>query len=97
MGTLSARLTSRKLWLTVLSSFLVAFGDQFGIALDQEQIMALAAMVVAYVTGESVIDRQRAKAEVDAGVERLKADANKLIAALIKKLQELESASAEAE
>ena len=65
------KIKSRKLWITVLAGALVAFGEQFGIDLDPEQLIAIAGMVLAYVGSQAVVDRGKVVAEVKASVPEL--------------------------
>ena len=51
------KLKSRKLWMTVFGSAVVAFGEQFGIELDTEQIIAISGMILAYLGTQGVIDK----------------------------------------
>jgi len=83
------RLVSRKLWVTIISGILVTLGQQFGLELDGEQLISLGLMVAAYVGGQAVVDQAKVKAEVAAGVDQLKLEANTIIAALTAKLQEV--------
>ena len=65
------KIRSRKLWITVLAGALVAFGGQFGIDLDSEQLIAIGGMVLAYVGSQAVVDRGKVVAEVKASVPEL--------------------------
>ncbi len=59
------------MWITVLAGALVAFGEQFGIDLDTEQLAAIGGMVLAYVGSQAVVDRGKVVAEVKASVPEL--------------------------
>ena len=67
------RLKSRKLWVTVAAGALVAFGEQFGVDLDSEQLIAIGSMVLAYIGSQAVVDRGKVVAEVKASVPELMA------------------------
>lgn len=86
------RLKSRKFILTVVSSALVALAQAFDVQVDPEQLYSLVGLVGAYVLGESAVDRARVNAEIAAGVDRLKLEANTIITALNQKLEELQAA-----
>ncbi len=58
------RLKSRKLWVTIAAGALVAFGEQFGIVLDDATVLSLVGLVAAYVGGQAVVDRGQVVAEV---------------------------------
>jgi hypothetical protein len=85
------RLASRKLWLTIIGGAIVTLGQEFGIDLDVEQIIALGGIIAAYVTGEAMVDKQRVQAEVAAGVEKLKSEATSIISALVNKAEEVKA------
>lgn len=85
------QLKSRKLWITIIAGAAVTFAQKFGIELDTDQLISLGLMVAAYVGGQSVVDKQKVKSEIEAGADQLKADANSIIAGLIQKLKELEA------
>jgi uncharacterized membrane protein (DUF441 family) len=88
------QLKSRKLWVTIVSGILVTLGQQFGLELDGEQLISLGLMVAAYIGGQAAVDHAKVKAEVAAGVDQLKLEANTIIAALTAKLQEVSVAPA---
>lgn len=50
--------------MTIVAGVLVTLGSKFGIELDPEQLISLGAMVVAYVTGQAVVDKNKIAAEV---------------------------------
>jgi uncharacterized membrane protein (DUF441 family) len=60
------RLKSRKLWVTVFSSALVALVKGLGIEVSDEQIASVTAIVVAYVASQGYVDSKAAKAEAPA-------------------------------
>jgi len=90
-----SRLASRKLWVTAIAGVLVTIGQEFGVELDPEQLISLGLMVAAYVGGQAVVDKAKVQAEVAAGVEQLKQEANAIIAALSQKLGEVSVAVAQ--
>ena len=92
MQTLLQRLTSRKFLVSVIAGLLVTFGENFGLALDPEQIAGLVGIVAAFVTGETAIDRKRLEALGNA--ELLKA--NTYISSLVKKLESIQAEQADA-
>lgn len=53
-----AQLKSRKFWISVVASLVIAFAPQVGVDISQEQAIAIAGIVVAYVGSEAMIDRQ---------------------------------------
>ena len=55
------KLKSRKLWVSVIAAVLVAVGDELGLPIEEETLLAFAAIIVAYVTGQSIVDGQKAK------------------------------------
>jgi uncharacterized membrane protein (DUF441 family) len=80
------RLKSRKFWLTVLAGAIVAFGQQFGIELDAEQIISLSGLIAAYVGGQALVDKNKVQAEVQSKVANL----SQYIATLHDMLQEIQ-------
>jgi hypothetical protein len=67
----------------------VTLGQQFGLELDGEQLISLGLVVATYIGGQAAVDHAKVKAEVAAGVDQLKLEANTIIAALTAKLQEV--------
>ena len=65
------RLASRKLWVTILATVLVSLAEAIGIELEQESIIAIAGMVIAYVTGQAIVDRGKVVAEIQARIPGL--------------------------
>ncbi len=59
------KLKSRKLWVSVVAAILVVIGDELGLPIEEETLVAFAAIVVAYVTGQAIVDRQKAKTSTD--------------------------------
>jgi|TARA_Y100001947_G_C10186915_1_gene239001 uncharacterized membrane protein len=47
-------LTSRRFWVSAVGLVAVVAHDQFGVELNEEQLLALATVVVAWVIGDSV-------------------------------------------
>ena len=54
------RLKSRKLWITVITAAIIAFGDEFGIELDMEELIALGGIVLAYLGVQGTADVKEA-------------------------------------
>ena len=67
------KLKSRKLWVSIIAAILVVVGDEFGLPIEEEALIAFAAIVVAYVTGQAVIDRQKAKTSTDRAAPLIRA------------------------
>ncbi len=65
------KLKSRKFWITIVAAAMVAFADQFGIALDQETLIGFGSIVASYLIGQSVVDKQKVQAEVAGQVANL--------------------------
>jgi len=86
-----SKLASRKLFVTIITGVLVIFGEKFGVELDPIELAALAGTVVAYITGQAVVDKNEAKAKVDAGVATVVANANAIIASLNAELEDLKA------
>ncbi len=59
------KLKSRKLWVSVIAAALVVISETLDLPIEEESLLAFAAIVVAYVTGQAVIDRQKAKTSTD--------------------------------
>ena len=72
------RLKSRKLWVTIVAGALVTIGDEFGIELDTASLISLGLMVVAYVGGQSIVDRGKVVAEVQGKLPQMIAALNTL-------------------
>ncbi len=72
------RLKSRKLWVTIAAGVLVTLGQQFGIELDTASLISLGLMVVAYVGGQSIVDRGKVVAEVQSKLPQMIAALNAL-------------------
>ena len=85
------RLKSRKFILTTISAILVTLAQAFDVQIDPEQLYSLVGLVGAYVLGEAAVDRARVNAEITAGVDRLKLEANAIIAALNQKLEDIQA------
>jgi uncharacterized membrane protein (DUF441 family) len=84
------RLSSRKLWIAVGGAAIVALAEQFGVELDPEQVITFGSIIVAYITGQAIVDKNKVQAEVDASVAGLKLEANAIISALNARLQEFQ-------
>ena len=54
------RLKSRKLWITVIVSAIIAFGEEFGLDLDREELIALGGIVLAYLGVQGTADVKEA-------------------------------------
>jgi uncharacterized membrane protein len=76
------KIKSRKLWITVIAGALVAFGGQFGIDLDTEQLVAIGGMVLTYLGTQGMVDRGKVVAEVKASVPELMATLKSTLEAL---------------
>lgn len=50
---------SRKFWLAVVAAGLVIFNDGLGLNLPKEEFMTVAAVVIAWILGESYIDANK--------------------------------------
>jgi uncharacterized membrane protein len=57
------KLKSRKLWVSVVAAVLVVIGDELGLPIEEETLIAFAAIVVTYVTGQAIVDKQKASRE----------------------------------
>lgn len=53
------KLTSRKFWMAVVSALLMVAKDGLGLELPSETIIALAAVAISYILGESYVDAHR--------------------------------------
>ena len=73
------KLKSRKLWVTILATALVSLAEAIGIELEQESIVAIAGMVIAYVTGQAIVDRGKVVAEIQARIPGLVGNLNNLL------------------
>jgi hypothetical protein len=78
---------SRKFLVSVAGFAIVALNEKFGLSLDPEAVIGLVSIVVAYVTGQAVVDKNKVKAEAEAGLVELKLQANQIITALTAKLE----------
>ncbi len=58
--TFKQKITSRKFWLPVVTGFLFLFDS----SLDPEQVAGIAAIVAAFVAGESYVDVQAMKGNI---------------------------------
>ncbi len=65
------RLKSRKLWVTIGAGAVVVLAKQYGIELDEGSLIAIATMVIGYVTGQAIVDRGKVVAEVQGKVPAL--------------------------
>ena len=59
------KLKSRKFWVAVIAGAIVVGANELGFDLEQESVIAFTAIVIAYLTGQSFIDRQKAKTSTD--------------------------------
>jgi hypothetical protein len=91
---------SRKFLVSVAGFAIVALNEKFGLSLDPEAVIGLVSIVVAYVTGQAVVDKNKvnaeAKALADAGVAQLKTEANAIISALTAKLEAIQGEAPDA-
>lgn len=55
------KMKSRKFWMAVVTGILIVLNDGLNIGIDQETVLAFAAIVVGYIFGESAVDAVRAK------------------------------------
>jgi len=69
MGTFWQRIKSRKFLIAVAGIVIFILSQFFGVDFDMEATIALAGTIIAYITGEALVDNGRAKAEVAAQVE----------------------------
>ncbi len=76
------RLKSRKLWVTIIAAALVTLGDQFGIVLETESLIAVATMVIAYITGQAVVDKNKVAAEVQSQIPAMMSSLETALAAV---------------
>jgi len=58
------RLKSRKLWVTVGTIVSVIAAEGFGVNIDPQAIVGLAGIVIAYVAGQSWVDKNATTAAV---------------------------------
>lgn len=58
--TLPERLRSRKLWVTVIVSALVAFTDQLGFTIPPEKLKLLVELAFGYLIGQGGVDIAKA-------------------------------------
>ena len=54
------RIKSRKLWITVLTAALIAFGEEIGLNLDERDMMYLVGLVLGYLGIQGVADVKKA-------------------------------------
>ena len=62
---MASRLTSRKLWVTLIHAAVVALNEILGLGLDAESILSLTAGAVAYVASQGFVDTMEKKHEGD--------------------------------
>jgi hypothetical protein len=88
---------SRKFLVSVIGAAVIALNEKFGLSLDPEAVFTLGSIIVAYVTGQAVVDKNKlnaeAKAMADAGMVQLKTEANAIISALTAKLEAIQGQS----
>lgn len=91
---------SRKFLVSVVGFAVLALNEKFGLSLDPEAVFALGSIIVAYVTGQAVVDKNKvnaeAKAVAEAGMVELKAQANAIISALTAKLEAIQAEAPDA-
>tara|TARA_Y100000310_G_scaffold344733_1_gene459132 strand:- start:48 stop:311 length:264 start_codon:yes stop_codon:yes gene_type:complete len=73
MDQIIEKLSSRKLWATVLGCLVITLGPTFG--LSEDAAVKLAAMVSAYVVGQGIADAGARRVNIEA---QTRADAAKL-------------------
>ena len=76
------KLKSRKLWITILATALMVLAKKAGIDLEQEMLLAIAGMVIAYVTGQAIVDRGKVVAEIQARIPAMTGAFEKLLTAI---------------
>ncbi len=59
------KLKSRKFWIAIIAGGIVVGASELGFDLEQETVVAFTAIVIAYLTGQSIVDRQKAKTSTD--------------------------------
>ncbi len=59
------KLKSRKFWIAIIAGAIVVGASELGFDLEQETVVAFTAIVIAYLTGQSIVDRQKAKTSTD--------------------------------
>ncbi len=59
------KLKSRKFWVAIIAGAIVVGAGELGFDLEQESVVAFTAIVIAYLTGQSFVDRQKAKTSTD--------------------------------
>ncbi len=59
------KLKSRKFWVAIIAGAIVVGASELGFDLEQESVVAFTAIVIAYLTGQSIVDRQKAKTSTD--------------------------------
>ena len=64
MGTMKDAFTSKKFLATVIGALVVALGSALG--LSEDQSTKVAAMICAYIVGQSVADVGKEKAKIEA-------------------------------
>jgi len=50
-----------KFWLAVISAVSIIAVKGFGINLDTEEIISIASVILGYIFGQSIVDRESAK------------------------------------
>jgi hypothetical protein len=81
---------SRKFIVSVVGAAVIALNEKLGLSLDPEVVIAFGSIIIAYVTGQAVVDKNKVQAEVAASVSQLKTEANAIISALTAKLESLQ-------
>jgi hypothetical protein len=81
---------SRKFIVSVVGAAVIALNEKLGLNLDPEVVIAFGSIVIAYVTGQAVVDKNKVQAEVAASVSQLKTEANAIISALTARLESLQ-------
>jgi len=99
MTPLWGRLKSRKFLIAIAGVLIFVLSQFFGADFDIEATLALAGTIIAYITGEALVDNGRAKAEIAAEVEFWRGQRSSLedqFFALKKKYEALTGEEAEA-
>ncbi len=58
---MGARLRSRKFWLAVITPLVIIVTRALGLELEQDAIVAISAVISAYILGEAYVDSRKIK------------------------------------
>jgi uncharacterized membrane protein len=53
------KFTSRKFWMAVVGAFLVIANEGLGFNIPENVVVPFAALIIAYILGESLVDANR--------------------------------------